>query len=125
MLTLDTVHSHNIYKYIYIKILIPDFNPFTKSFQLHNFTHFSNKVLLSHQNQKKVLSLERNLTYSEFLDKSRDVHLPKLANFVYICYTREKKYPVVFTRKQLYKIFANFDRSYLLHFPTFYNQTLY
>ena len=94
MLTLDTVHSHNIYKYIYIKILIPDFNPFIKSFQLHNFTHFSNKVLLSHQNQKKVLSLERNLTYSEFLDKSRDVHLPKLANCVYICYTREKKYPV-------------------------------
>ena len=45
MLTLDTVHLHNIYKYIYVKIFIPDFNP-------------------------------------------------KLANFVYICYTREKKYPV-------------------------------
>ena len=31
---------------------------------------------------------------------------------------------IFFTRKQLYKIFANFERSYLLHFPTFYNQTL-
>ena len=30
-------------------------------------------VLLSCQNRKKVLSVERNLTYSEFLDKSRDV----------------------------------------------------
>ena len=33
MLTLDTVHLHNIYKYIYVRILIPDFNPFIKSFQ--------------------------------------------------------------------------------------------
>ena len=94
MLTLDTAHLHNIYKYIYIKILIPDLNPFIKSFQLHNFTHFLNKVLLSYQNRKNVLSLERKLTYSRFLDKSRDVHLPKLANFVYTCYTREKNYSV-------------------------------
>ena len=54
MLALDTVHLHNIYKYIYIKILIPDFNPL-----LHNFTHFSNKVLVSYQNRKEVLSWGR------------------------------------------------------------------
>ena len=61
MLTLDTVHLHNIYKYISIKILIPDFNPFIKSFQLHNFTYFSNKVLLSHQNWKKSFEFEKKL----------------------------------------------------------------
>ena len=63
MLTLDTVHLHNIYiyKYIYIKISIPGFNPFIKSFQLHNFIHFSNKVLLSYQNRKKSFEFGKKL----------------------------------------------------------------
>ena len=137
-------------KYIYIKILISDFNPFINWFQLNNFTDFSNKVLL----------------YSEFLDKSRDVFglarsqpvflqrfdevwgervdvddMEQILNFVEnrafqswkILYTFvirvRRNTPLIeiprFTRKQLYKIFANFERSYLPHFPTFWNQTLY
>lgn len=48
------------------------------------FTLFPYQILLSYKNRRKAMDLERNLTYSEFLAKAREVFGLRISQAVFL-----------------------------------------